>query len=820
MSEVTALHCDDAKRRALLADAGGNGIDAVEVPWEDQTTIRVYFVDTVPAVTPDRITVRGGVRITGIEVTAASEQLDDRGEPHLEVHVDQPGDYSSYELHVDLPSELDPRFARVAFSFKAGCPSDLDCDPPVTCPPDELDEPDIDLLAKDYASFRRLLVDQLAEVAPDWVERNPADLGITLLELFAAEGDLLSYQQDAVATESWLATARLRTSIRRHVRLVDYPMHEGQNAVAFLHVAVSAPGTLPAASLACPEQTVRVLSRIDRPLTPGGGIPGPVVPAGDTVAAVAATDAVFEVAATARLDPSCNEIAIHTWGEGDCCLPTGATTVDLVGTPALHPEDLLLLEEVRGVRTGRARDADVRHRQVVRCTTVDVLEDPLLTTDGDAVVPRGTGDPPLAVTRVAWAEEDALRFPLCVSTVDADDDPITGVAVARGNIVVVDHGAMVVEERSLHADAVRHSGVAHRLRLAAGPLTHGLRRGVPLEGPAARLDRREPTDATPHLLVVDGSGAGFAWTPGDLLTAGPYTRMLVAEPDRDGRAAVRFGDGERGRRPPVDDPMSVRYRVGLGRAGNVGRDSLVHVVEPAVFPPAWPAIEEVHNPLAATGGTDPEPVERVRRLAPDAFRAVLARAVTEPDYAAAAEQLAAVSRAVATYRWTGSWLTVFVSVDPHGTDTLTPELAGGVRTHLQRFRQAGYDLEIRPPRFVALDVGIRVCAARGHRPADVAAALLEALSDRTLLDGQQGFFHPDRFTFGQALHLSQLYAAIEQVAGVDAAEVTRFRRFGATSDAGDVGHIAAGRLEILRLANDPSLPEHGVLAVEVLEGSS
>jgi hypothetical protein len=820
VSGPRSLYCDDAERRALLVASGGNGIDAVEVPWDDQTRIRVYFVDAVPTVTPEQIAVDGGLRITGIAVTGASEQLDDRGEPHLEVLVDQAGDYSSYLLRIDRPGELDPRFASVAFSFKAGCPSELDCAQSVPCPPEEIDEPDLDYLAKDYASFRQLQLDQLPEVAPDWVERNPSDLGVALVELFAAEGDLLSYQQDAVATESWLATARLRTSVRRHVRLVDYPMHEGQNALTFLHVAVAAPGTLPAASLACPEQIVRVLSRIDVPLAAGRGIPGPVVPAADADAAVAVAEAVFEVAASARLDPSCNEIGIHTWGDGDCCLPTGATTLDLVGTPALEEGDFLLLEEVRGVRTGRPRDADHRHRQVVRVSAVEATEDPLLTDAGGEIVPRGAGDPPLDVTRVRWDEEDALRFPLCVSTLGADGVPIAGVAVARGNMVVVDHGLAMTEVRTLDEDDVRYSRVAHRFRLTGAPLTHGLQRGVDLDGPAARIERRDPREAVPHLLLVDGSGAGFAWTPGDLLAADPFTRTVVTEPDRDGRATVRFGDGDLGRRPPTADPLSVRYRIGQGRAGNVGRDALVHLVEPAVFPPTWPAIVEVRNPLPASGGTDPEPVARVRSLAPDAFRAVLARAVTEADYAAAAEQLFGVSRAVATYRWTGSWLTVFVSVDPRGTDTLTPELMDEVRTHLQRFRQAGYDLEIRTPDFVALDVSVRVCAMRGHRPADVAAALLDALSDRPLPDGSQGFFHPDRFTFGQPLHLSQLYAAIEEVAGVDVAEVTRFRRFGDTTDALDLGSIEAGRLQILRLANDPSLPEHGVLEVEVAEVAS
>src|SRR3712207_7620689 len=49
----------------------------------------------------------------------------------------------------------------------------------------------------------------------------------TLVELLAYTGDYLSYYQDAVATEAYLETARRRISVRRHVRLIDYPMHEG-----------------------------------------------------------------------------------------------------------------------------------------------------------------------------------------------------------------------------------------------------------------------------------------------------------------------------------------------------------------------------------------------------------------------------------------------------------------------------------------------------------------------------------------------------------------------------------------------------------------
>ena len=68
--------------------------------------------------------------------------------------------------------------------------------------------PEIDYLAKDYASFRQLMLDHLALRVPGWTERSEADLGIVLVEILAYVADYLSYYQDAVATEAYLGTAR------------------------------------------------------------------------------------------------------------------------------------------------------------------------------------------------------------------------------------------------------------------------------------------------------------------------------------------------------------------------------------------------------------------------------------------------------------------------------------------------------------------------------------------------------------------------------------------------------------------------------------
>src|SRR5262249_16086056 len=92
-------------------------------------------------------------------------------------------------------SGIDPRYSCVQYTVKIDCPSDLDCKTSPSCPPPTFPAPDINYLAKDYASFRQLILDRLAVFMPDWQERHVPDLGITLVELLAYVGDYLSYYQ-------------------------------------------------------------------------------------------------------------------------------------------------------------------------------------------------------------------------------------------------------------------------------------------------------------------------------------------------------------------------------------------------------------------------------------------------------------------------------------------------------------------------------------------------------------------------------------------------------------------------------------------------
>jgi len=94
---------------------------------------------------------------------------------------------------------------------------------------------------------------------------------------------------------------------------------------------------------------------------------------------------------------------------------------------------------------------------------------------------------------------------------------------------------------------------------------------------------------------------------------------------------------------------------------------------------------------------------------------------------------------------------------------------------------------------------------------DVGTALMRVFSTGWLPDGRPALFHPDKFTFGQSVYLSAVYAAAQAVEGVASVTVHTFQRLHEPSQQPlDDGVIGIGRLEIARLDNDPNFPERGV----------
>ncbi|MGZ9188034.1 MAG: putative baseplate assembly protein, partial [Candidatus Binatia bacterium] len=357
--------------------------------------------------------------------------------------------------------------------------------------------------------------------------------------------------------------------------------------------------------------------------------------------------------------------------------------------------------------------------------------------------------------------------------------------------------------------------IAPRFRptLAQRPLTFAAPHDQTGAASAAMVWSERAAEAQIKLTGVD-KGDPTPWQPrADLLQSDADDGHFVVEIESDGQAQLRFGDDTLGRRPKSDSEFTADYRIGNGAAGNIGAEALAHVHTGNALLAA--ATSEIRNPLAARGGVEPETMEQVRAYAPAAYR-TQKRAVTEADYAAVAGRHPGVQRAIATFRWTGSWHTVFITVDRQRGKPVDGAFEASVRRFVEPFRMAGHDIEIDGPLPVSLEIAMHVCADPAYFRADVKRELVELFSTREFADGRLGLFHPDNFTFGQTVYLSPLIAAAQAVAGVTSVQIDKFQRQGRPDNKPlAAGKLELGRLEIARCDNDGNFPEHGVFNLSV-----
>jgi predicted phage baseplate assembly protein len=221
--------------------------------------------------------------------------------------------------------------------------------------------------------------------------------------------------------------------------------------------------------------------------------------------------------------------------------------------------------------------------------------------------------------------------------------------------------------------------------------------------------------------------------------------------------------------------------------------------------------------MPAIGGISEELIEEVRLIAPHAYRRNLERAITAGDYAEIASRNKKIQKAAAALRWTGSWYEAQVAVDPLGTEKLLEALDKEIEGNLHPFRRMGHDVAVITADYVPLSLTLTVCVDPDFLREHVKTALIDCFSNRILPDGKYGFFHPDRLTFGGGIAITSIVATAQAVPGVTCA-LASLKRFGdKDTKALEDRVLNLGPMEIARLDNDPSFPEHGMLTL-VMEG--
>lgn len=765
---------------------GGGHLDGT--PWQG---IRYLSITVEPTATPpvvlvahlnqplgtlqaDQVRTGGGRRLPP---PAHRVILDPVGAP-LEVRVefDGWGDHSPYTLSLldGGGSPLHPFYATASFRFTIDCDcGDCRVGTDEAAPLPAL-PPAVDLLTKDYDGFATLLQDWVNVNDPSVTDLSSAAFEEVLVELLAWAGDLTSYYQDRVVNEAFIESASQRYSLRQHAVLLGQRLDDGRAADTVLAIDPEVSGFVPAGL------TVRM---------PTG--------AGEVPVAFTVSD---RVAVRSEHTAAALRQAAFP-GAGDAQLPAGSRSLLVLG----HDVQL-----TTGDRLALIQEPFWQLVTVDR--PVELLAEPgWVASPEDSFDP--TADPPTPVTRVTWAE------PLTTTLSPWAEPPLRLFAnlvaaragwprVAKSNPGDLLPGQLLLDLGDSSVTIVRSSTGARLLR--------ALRLS---EWPIAQDDLPDGSWTAP---AVEVEVSGQPWTQVEhLRTSRSYDLHYTAAVDEDGAVWLGFGDGVNGHEIEVDydgrpaSAMEIGYRIGVVGHGDVGLGTLTQVVAPTDSADriTLEALGDltVTNVTPGLGSRSAATLDRIRQDVPASLRhGPLQRAVSLDDYAQVAMQVPGVGRATA--RATGGLFnTVTVLVDPFGSADLDAALRDAVDTHLDQLRMMGREHVVLPAQYVPLAVKLEVCAATGVDLNVVRARVLAEL--RPGSDARPGWFHPDRLSFGDAVHLGDLLAFVQSIPGVRAVKATRFAPLGDTHgpDVRDV--IALGGTAVARLDADPDYPEHGTLDV-------
>jgi uncharacterized phage protein gp47/JayE len=701
------------------------------------------------------------------------------------------GDHSLYRVCLveagNNALRLHPFYSIGEFRFRIGCETG-DCRPPaLAAAVAPAQPPEVDLLTKDFNGFVQVLGNWVKVRNPHWADLSTASFERVLVDLFAWQGDMLSYYQDRVANEAFIDTASQRFSLRQHALLLGTGLDEGNAARSVLAFDVTASGFIPAG--------LEVKMDVSADETP-------------VVFSVSERIAVY-------VGNNTGELVVAAWPDaGDAEILAGAT-------------EMLLFDQTNGLdRASRLAFVQGAFAQVVTLLTVEPIAQAGWVADPDQSFDPLL-DPPAPLTRVRWLEP--LQQPVHPWR---QDPPLR----LHANLVDATHGENKLAWVAPFAHGAVRTDVVIRLDRRNSIVAHR-RRGdqdsyylAALQVPEAPvLFEATADDSSKPALMVLVDGEQWSLVP-HLHASKSFDRHYTVDADTDGLLWIGFGDGMRGREirvvrdldRNVDEPatrIELRYRIGDPISGNVGVDTLTKIVRPRTGTDEEASLSAlgfvtVTNVLPGRGGRQPQSLDKAREDIPASLKhGALQRAVSLQDYQNAAMQVPGVARARARALG-GVFNSVLILIDPLDAEGLSPSLQDAIYRHIDAFRMAGREHFVQAAEYISLKVAMVLCAAPGFVPHLVRDRVLAEL--RPGSKAHPGWFHPDRLSFGDALYLSDLIAFVQGIPGVDAVKVTGFRPLGDKAGSPVRPVIRFGVTQVPRLDDVLDFPENGKLTVQIL----
>ncbi|WP_375494015.1 hypothetical protein [uncultured Nostoc sp.] len=264
-------------------------------------------------------------------------------------------------------------------------------------------------------------------------------------------------------------------------------------------------------------------------------------------------------------------------------------------------------------------------------------------------------------------------------------------------------------------------------------------------------------DSYKSTLVVWVNGVEWKEVPSFYGQTGDASIFVTSE-DESNNTHVQFGDGVNGARlsSGVNNVVAT-YRYGSGKDAPIA-GTLNVIVK------SYPNLKVIHNPVAVSGGADPDPPQQIRRYAPRSVL-TLGRAVSGDDYETIAAQAPGVAKAKAYWTWNPeeqrTLVLIYVGDDVNAVNAARVALNGA--------DDPNRPVMVKQAIAIPISLTLTLCINSTNLQDAVVAGVKTAL-----LDADAGLFGANAIQIGQSVCQSQIYAACQSVPGVVAVHGLQF----------------------------------------------
>lgn len=304
----------------------------------------------------------------------------------------------------------------------------------------------------------------------------------------------------------------------------------------------------------------------------------------------------------------------------------------------------------------------------------------------------------------------------------------------RGNLVLATHGRSCVETlgHGVGRQKWPEFSLSHHPLTYLAPATHP--RGIA------------------NTLAV--SVEGVLWQAvDDFYGKGPEDAIYTVRHGDDGIARIRFGDGVTGRRLPTGvNNLKAVYRADLGAAGNLAPESIRMLMTRPL------GLKEVHQPLPASGGEDPEIRDDARLNAPLPIKA-LDRLVSLSDHADLARAYAGIAKAARAWGRSGIQQGILLTIaGVDGAEVVDDsDLGMKFRESIELYRDPTVPFEIINHEPLPFFIAAKLHYDQRHDPEALRATASNRLVERFSFASMQ---------LGEAVTASSIISLLQDIPGI------------------------------------------------------